>query len=78
MRAGLLSEPPVIELINDKFVSTWVLIDDLEEVLVPLEQRAGQLDALGHHLAQLDLPRPQFELAAGDAAGCGGGQPDAG
>lgn len=30
MRAGLLSDHRVIDLINDKFVSTWVLIDELK------------------------------------------------
>jgi hypothetical protein len=28
LRAGLLSQPNVIEEINDKFVSTWIIIDD--------------------------------------------------
>ena len=31
MRAGLLSDSRVIKLINEKFVSTWVLIDDLKQ-----------------------------------------------
>jgi hypothetical protein len=31
MRAGLLSAPSVIDLINQKFVATWVLIDDLKK-----------------------------------------------
>lgn len=31
MRAGLLSTPSVIDLINQKFVATWVLIDDLKK-----------------------------------------------
>lgn len=30
MRAGLLSEQRVIDLVNEKFVATWVLIDDLK------------------------------------------------
>jgi hypothetical protein len=30
MRAGLLSEYRIIKLINDRFVPTWVLIDDLK------------------------------------------------
>jgi len=29
LRAGLLSDPAVIETINDKFVSSWVIIDDI-------------------------------------------------
>jgi hypothetical protein len=31
MRAGLLSKPDVINLINDRFVSTWVLVDELNQ-----------------------------------------------
>lgn len=31
MRAGLLSDHEVIRLVNEKFVSTWVLIDDLKQ-----------------------------------------------
>ena len=32
MRAGLLSEQSVIDLINENFVSTWVLIDELKKI----------------------------------------------
>jgi len=31
MRAGLLSEQRIIDLVNDKFVATWVLVDDLKQ-----------------------------------------------
>lgn len=31
MRAGLLSEYGVIKLINERFVATWVLVDDLKK-----------------------------------------------
>ena len=31
MRAGLLSDRGVIKLINEKFVTTWALIDDLKQ-----------------------------------------------
>ena len=31
MRAGLLSDRDVIKLLNEKFVSTWVLIDELKK-----------------------------------------------
>jgi hypothetical protein len=31
LRAGLLSEPRVSRFIEDHFVSTWVLIDDLKQ-----------------------------------------------
>ena len=31
MRAGLLSDHRISRLINEKFVSTWVLIDDLKQ-----------------------------------------------
>lgn len=30
MRAGLLSEPRVTEFLNQNFVSTWVLVDELK------------------------------------------------
>ena len=29
MRAGLLSNPRVIEILNDKFINTWIIIDDI-------------------------------------------------
>ena len=29
MRAGLLSNPRVIEILNQKFVNTWIIIDDI-------------------------------------------------
>jgi hypothetical protein len=32
LRAGLLSQPAVKQRINDTFVSTWILIDDAEEL----------------------------------------------
>lgn len=31
MRAGLLSDHRVVKYINERFVSTWVLIDDLKK-----------------------------------------------
>jgi len=31
MRAGLLSDHEVIKLINDRFVCTWVLLDELKQ-----------------------------------------------
>jgi hypothetical protein len=31
LRAGLLSEQEVITLLNDRFVSTWVLVDELKQ-----------------------------------------------
>jgi hypothetical protein len=44
MRAGLLSEQSVIDLINRNLVSTWVLIDDLK-------QHAGKDDEFAQSLA---------------------------
>jgi len=32
LRAGLLSKPQFIELINKKFVSTWIIIDDARKL----------------------------------------------
>lgn len=31
MRAGLLSEPTVIQCVNETFVATWILVDDARE-----------------------------------------------
>ena len=33
MRAGLLSDPRVIETLNERFVCTWVIIDDIKKRL---------------------------------------------
>ena len=44
MRAGLLSEPSVIALLNENFVSTWVLIDELKK-------HVGQGDQFAETLA---------------------------
>lgn len=33
MRAGLLSEPTVIETLNERFVCTWIIIDDIQKRL---------------------------------------------
>lgn len=30
MRAGLLSDPKVIATLNERFVNTWVIIDDIQ------------------------------------------------
>lgn len=30
MRAGLLSDPRIIELVNQKFVATWIIVDDAQ------------------------------------------------
>jgi hypothetical protein len=32
LRAGLLSEEQVIELVNRKFVATWIIVDDAEKL----------------------------------------------
>ena len=32
MRAGLLSLPQVIDEVNEKFVSTWIIIDDVTKL----------------------------------------------
>jgi hypothetical protein len=45
LRAGLLSTPRVRELINEKFISTWVLIDELK-------QNAGKGNRLADTLAE--------------------------
>jgi hypothetical protein len=43
LRAGLLSDPTVIRLINDNFVSTWALIDDLKQNSAAGDHFAGTL-----------------------------------
>ena len=45
MRAGLFSNPRIIKLINDQFVSTWILKDDLEALAKKGDKLAQQLDA---------------------------------
>jgi hypothetical protein len=32
LRAGLLSNPAVIELVNRKFVATWIIVDEAEKL----------------------------------------------
>lgn len=32
MRAGLLSETQIIDLVNKKFVATWIIVDDAERL----------------------------------------------
>ncbi len=44
MRAGLLSHPDVIALVNQSFVPTWILVDDAK-------RRAAKGDALARALA---------------------------
>ena len=39
MRAGLLSDPLIIERLNRKFVSTWIIVDDL----MKLSGKGGKL-----------------------------------
>ena len=53
MRAGLLSERDVINLVNKNFVSTWVLIDDLKKYVGAQEQFANTL--ANHWEYPLDL-----------------------
>ena len=43
MRAGLLSQPRVIEEINSKFVSTWILVDDAKRLAEAGDPLAGTL-----------------------------------
>ena len=45
MRAGLLSNPQIIKLINDRFVSTWIVKDELETVAKKGNKLAQVLDA---------------------------------
>ena len=43
MRAGLLSEPQVIKRINERFVSTWILKDDMTTLAKKGDKLAQQL-----------------------------------
>ena len=52
MRAGLLSDPRVIETLNEKFVSTWVIIDEIMK-------RLGDKE---HDLATMLLDQHQYPL----------------
>jgi hypothetical protein len=53
MRAGLLSEYRIINLINDNFVPTWVLIDDLKPFAAAGNRFAETLES--HWEYPLDL-----------------------
>ncbi len=44
MRAGLLSDRSIIQLINEKFVATWVLIGELKERTEPENHFAQTLE----------------------------------
>jgi len=52
LRAGLLSDTRVIETLNEKFVSTWIIIDDIMRKL-------GQEE---HDLATMLLEQHQYPL----------------
>jgi len=52
LRAGLLSEPRVIETLNRRFVSTWINIDDIMK-------RLGDKQ---HDLAQALLDQHEYPL----------------
>ena len=45
MRAGLLSNPQIIKLINDRFVATWIVKDELETLAKAGNKLAQVLDA---------------------------------
>jgi len=53
MRAGLLSNREIIRLVNENFVSTWVLIDDVKKYVGDQEQFAKTLAS--HWEYPLDL-----------------------
>lgn len=52
MRAGLLSNPRVIETLNRGFVSTWIIIDDIMKKLGDEE----------HDLATMLIDQHQYPL----------------
>jgi hypothetical protein len=45
LRAGLLSQPQVIDLINERFVSTWLIIDDANKLAETGEPLAKTLSS---------------------------------
>ena len=45
MRAGLLSNPQIIKLINERFVTTWIVKDELETLAKAGNKLAQTLDA---------------------------------
>ncbi len=45
MRAGLLSSPQIIKLINERFVCTWIVKDELEVLAKKGNKLAKILDA---------------------------------
>jgi hypothetical protein len=45
LRAGLFSNPKIIDLINERFVSTWIVKDELEVLAKKGNKLAQDLDA---------------------------------
>ena len=54
MRAGLLSDPRVIATINEKFVSTWIILDDIMKRVGPLDRDLASM-LLYQHEYPLDF-----------------------
>jgi hypothetical protein len=50
LRAGLFSNPRIIRLVNERFVTTWIVKDNLEALAKKGNKLARQLDA------QLEYP----------------------
>jgi hypothetical protein len=64
LRAGLLSENQVIRLINENFVSTWVLIDVVKSHAGQGNQLAGVLAKKWEYPLDLMFLTPQGEFVS--------------
>ena len=62
MRAGLLSDPEIITRLNDNFVCTMVLIDDVRKLADQGNEFARQLKADWTYPLEMMFRRPDGSL----------------
>ena len=63
MRAGLLSDPKVIAVLNEEFVCTSIIIDDLQK-LAERDELAKKLAAEWEYPVEMMFVTPQGAVAA--------------
>jgi hypothetical protein len=64
LRAGLLSDPKVIRRLNEKFVCTSIIIDDLQKRAAGGDVLAKLLVAEWHYPVEMMLLRPDGTVVA--------------
>jgi hypothetical protein len=65
LRAGLLSDPEVIDRLNERFVCTTVLIDDAKKLADRGDELAKQLAAHWTYPLEMLFLRPDATLVSG-------------